>query len=201
MGFPLSPSLHRRAGLPTLTVLWLVAVAGAVGALARYELTPGRAGQAVARWPDETTLVLSPDRYTLLVFAHPRCPCTTATLRELEQIIARAPDQVAARVVFFHPAGTEGQQASSEKDAASLPSVQVIADLDAKEARRFSAMTSGHTLLFDRSGQLLFSGGITSSRGHEGENVGRAAVMDLIQGRNSAINATPVFGCPIVTDP
>ena len=56
-----------------------------------------------------------------------------------------------------------------------LPDVTVVRDDMAGEARRFGAVTSGQTLLFDTQGNLLFSGGITAARAQAGDNAGRAS--------------------------
>jgi glyoxylase-like metal-dependent hydrolase (beta-lactamase superfamily II) len=44
-------------------------------------------------------------------------------------------------------------------------------------------MTSGHVLVYDRSGKLLFSGGIAGARGQEGDNTGSAAASELSLGK------------------
>jgi len=60
-------------------------------------------------------------------------------------------------------------------------------------------------LLYDISGRLVFDGGITSARGHQGDNAGRSAISALLTGQHDVVvRATPVFGCLIVpasTDP
>jgi len=58
--------------------------------------------------------------------------------------------------------------------------VTIVTDADGAEANRFGAETSGHTLLFDFGRRLLFSGGITDSRGHTGDNAGESAIVALI---------------------
>ena len=78
---------------------------------------------------------------------------------------------------------------------------RVVLDPDGREARRFGVKGSGHVLLYEPSGDLVFSGGITPSRGHEGDNPGRSAVIDLINGGRAAVHRTPVFGCPLLDDP
>ena len=75
--------------------------------------------------------------------------------------------------------------------------MKVAADFDSAEAKRFSATTSGHAMLFDRGGRLRFSGGITDARGHEGDNDGRDAVVSIINGGDRMPAATPVFGCSL----
>ena len=43
------------------------------------------------------------------------------------------------------------------------------------------AITSGQTLLYDTKGHLVFSGGITGGRGHEGDNTGRESIEKYLQ--------------------
>jgi hypothetical protein len=50
--------------------------------------------------------------------------------------------------------------------------------------------------LYDQSGHLQFSGGITGSRAHQGDNAGRQSLLALLSGRN-ARTATNVYGCPL----
>jgi hypothetical protein len=45
------------------------------------------------------------------------------------------------------------------------------------------------------SGSLVFSGGISDARGHEGDNPGRTALMAILTGGHPAAIRTPVFGC------
>ena len=60
--------------------------------------------------------------------------------------------------------------------------MRVVNDVEGVEARRFGAQTSGTTSLYSPDGRLLFSGGITSSRGHEGDNAGEDALTQAISG-------------------
>jgi hypothetical protein len=43
----------------------------------------------------------------------------------------------------------------------------------------------------------LFKGGITASRGHSGDNLGRDAVIDLVTSGVASASSTPVFGCSL----
>jgi hypothetical protein len=87
------------------------------------------------------------------------------------------------------------------KAAQSIPGAHVISDLDGEECKRFHATTSGETFLFNERGELLFSGGITFSRGHSGDNVGRSAIESFLRGQEPACRHTSVFGCPIASAP
>ena len=64
-------------------------------------------------------------------------------------------------------------------------------DISGDEARRFGAATSGEALLYSPSGKLLFHGGITPSRGHEGGSVGRDALVRCVLDGTPAPATTP----------
>ena len=192
-----------RLTVTILTVLWLGAVGCGISMLWKYALTPGRASSPLSEWPVESKLQLAKDRSTLLVFVHPQCPCTRATIQELAVVMASCPGAVEAQVVIYKPIDSEStwEQTDLCRDAGEIPGVTVISDLGAAEAQQFSVTTSGHALLYSREGKLLFGGGITSSRGHEGENAGRAAIISLLTGGTAEQLKTPVYGCPLYDTP
>jgi hypothetical protein len=74
----------------------------------------------------------------------------------------------------------------------------VLSDPEGREAQRFGAATSGHTFIYDKNGKLLFSGGLTGSRGHEGDNIGRRTAIDCLTSTQTKQNKTSVFGCEIL---
>jgi hypothetical protein len=168
-----------------------------------YESTPGAVGIRRPRWPQGSRIHPDPRRANLVLMAHPRCPCTRASFDELERIAARCRDSVAIHVVFFKPGGEAGGWGGTElhRRAAAIPGVRVLDDPDGIEAVRFGAATSGHALLYDQAGQLLFSGGLTAARGQAGANRASEAVVDLLSGVSTAPADALVFGCPIRETP
>src|SRR5712692_5114154 len=184
---PLSTKVTRsrwkgNAIVVAAALLWVPAVGFGVQALLRYSNTPGRLAAPPLDWPHGAGVRPEPGRATLMVFAHPQCPCSRATIGELALIMAQHREKLAAYVVFYSPRskGNDWARSGLWRDAASIPGVKPIEDLDGREALRFGASTSGQTLLYDVSGRLLFSGGITSARGHAGANDGRDAVVALL---------------------
>jgi hypothetical protein len=151
-------------------------------------------------FPRSSVVQLVADKPTLLLFAHPHCPCTRASLHELDGLPAETKDKVSVIVVFTVPDGVPAgwEKGDLWKLATSIPSLRVIRDPGGREAHRFDVEGSGHVLLYAPSGQLLFSGGITASRGHEGDNAGSSAVVSFILKGHAAINHTPVFGCSLL---
>jgi hypothetical protein len=179
--------------------LWVSLTAAGMGFLWDYENTPGSAAHAPARWPADSRLQRPDGRPTLVLLAHPHCPCTRASIGELSRLMAQAPGLVTARVLFVKPQGfsDEWEQTDLWASAAAIPGVSVVRDDEGVEARRFSAATSGQVMLYDGGGRLLFSGGITSARGHAGDNAGREAIVSLLTTDEAERRETPVFGCPL----
>ncbi|MBT6157511.1 MAG: hypothetical protein HOL01_10035 [Planctomycetaceae bacterium] len=114
--------------------------------------------------------------------------------------MARCPGRVDACVLFFKPTGfsAEWDRTDLWSSAEAIPDVKVFSDEDGNEAKRFRATTSGYSLLYNPSGELLFSGGITGSRGHSGDNAGRTAIESLVMNGVADQEQTFVFGCPLL---
>jgi hypothetical protein len=73
-------------------------------------------------------------------------------------------------------------------------------DADGLLAASLGSLTSGSVLVYDSNGKLRYHGGITGSRGHEGENAGEEAVVNVLQGGKGSETSLPVFGCPIAEE-
>ena len=192
----------RRAwvGTAMLVAAWLLSVGTGFAILVRYNQRPGRPADPPMRWPARSALERTSGRATLVMLVHPRCPCSRASLEELDGIIASAPGLATVHVlVVGPPALSDGWEETDLRQKASrIPGVHLRQDDDGGEAARFGGATSGQVVLYDAAGALVFSGGITPSRGHEGDNDGRAAVLALLLGRPADQMArTPVFGCSL----
>lgn len=190
---------NRLAGVLSLTMVWLAAVVTGMGLIAYHANSPGTTGVIPANWPVQSRIQLDASRPTLIMFAHPRCPCTRASLGELEQLMADCQGRLSAQVWFIKPSGTMEDWTNTDlaRQAAAIPGVRVYCDTAAIESQRFHAETSGQTVLYDQNGRLLFQGGITMARGHAGDNPGRSAVEILLAQKNTDQVQAPVFGCAL----
>ena len=191
----------RRTGLVLVatTILWLCAVSAGLWILWGYENAPGARAEPPQHWPAGSQIHRAPHQATLVMLAHPHCPCSRASLGELASIMAHTQGRLSAYVLFLKPVGfaADWEQTDLWQSSARIPGVTALSDDGGAEARRFHAATSGQALLYDAEGHLLFSGGITGSRGHSGDNAGRTAIVSLVN-RGAAERAeTFVFGCPL----
>jgi hypothetical protein len=194
-------SLGRNCSVGALVLVagWFAVIATTLAVVANYSNTPGREGTAPPDWPTQSRVTLDAHRPTLLMFAHPHCPCTRASLGELDSLLARCPGQLSVHVLFIRPAGAAKDWVQTDlwRRAAALPGVAVQRDDGCVEAQRFHTKTSGNVLLYNPQGRLLFQGGITLSRGHSGDNAGRSALIGLVRHEVARPIQTPVFGCSL----
>ena len=184
-------------------VVWMLTLTAGFTFLWRYKLRPGEAEGAPAVWPSESRIPRRQDRATLVLFAHPQCPCTRASVAELARLMARFDDRLAADVVFLRPSdvGADWDHTDLWPRASAIRGVTTVRDDDGVEAARFRASTSGVTDLYDAQGRLLFSGGITSARGHEGESFGLRRIRSLLLTGKADRPDAPVFGCALRQEP
>lgn len=188
-----------RRLLPVGIVIWVTLVAIGLWFLWGYENAPGEAGNPPQQWPSVSRIQLGRSNPTLVMLAHPRCPCTRASIGELARVMAHGQGRLSAYVLFIKPAGFDNDWEHSDlwESAASIPGVNVVSDPDGVEARLFNAATSGQTVLYNTGGQLIFSGGITGARGHHGDNAGESAIVAIVNAAVPEQNQTAVFGCPL----
>jgi hypothetical protein len=202
-----------KSKLFLLIPFWAAAVGGGLHSLMVYKGKAGSFGETPGSWATNAVVTLIGDKPNLVMFAHPQCPCTKASLAELELLAAKAKNRFHATVVFYEPTDTRDMTRTSlgrfepstwtntplVRLARSIPGVLVAFDRDAALAKRFGAETSGHTVVYSSDGRLLFSGGITGSRGHSGFNAGYETVLNILNGAPAQLSkgTAPVFGCDL----
>lgn len=179
-------------------VLWLMLLLGSGGFLWHYSTAPGAAGAPILAAPAGLD---ASNRFRLVMFLHPHCSCSRSSVRNLNQLMQTLPGSVSADVdvFFFRPdtLSTDWHQTPLWAAARRIPGAVCHVDPDGRRAAEFGIATSGHVLLFAPGGERVFSGGITSGRGHDGANPGSEAVSRLMRGQASTQNSFAVYGCAI----
>lgn len=194
-------------GLPL--AIWLTVVGAGWWSLVAYGLKYDAKLVAVSpsQWPTNSLIARIDGGPQLIVFLHPKCPCSRATVAELHRLTERlsaASDWAPPiRVVACTP------QASSDEgwkntplidQALKLTKARLYSDPGGREASRFGAEVSGTVMLFDSFGRRLYSGGITPARGHVGQNAGGEALIRLLTGESAPIDGVPALGCRLIHD-
>ena len=190
---------RHRVVLAMTAIVWVLGVGAGARALWKHQVTSGAPGDALDRWPTTSRLDREADRFTLILAAHPHCPCTRASVDGLARLMAGLENRVTAYVLLMKPIDhADGWEKTDTWSSASrIPGVTVVTDVDGIESKRFGARTSGLAMLYDPSGHLLFRGGLTASRGHAGPSVGQQSIVDLVNGGSAEASRTAVFGCAL----
>lgn len=180
-------------------ISWAALVGTGIVFLYHYEATSGKRGAIVSEWPAGSAVVPGDKAYQLVMVAHPHCPCTRASFGELERLMARVSKNLDVHMLFSKPRQYPEKWIHSGlfSKASTTRGVRVVIDEDGMEAKLFGGTTSGQVFLFNRAGELLFSGGITASRGHSGDNLGRSTIIDIVQNGKDGLHQTPFFGCAL----
>jgi hypothetical protein len=188
---------RERRVVAAVAVAWFALVGAGITLVARYSGTPGVQAVAPERWPADSAVRRTAGRPTLIMLAHPRCPCTRASIGELAELMQRVGDRLSAKVLFIEPEGVESTWTATDlwRSAAAIPGVEPLRDAHGAEARRFGAETSGQVLVYDASGLLVYRGGLTPARGHPGSGMGRDRLAALVLGQTQT--SAPVFGCAL----
>ena len=129
-GASLQLRTKRILAATLFAITWIASVAFGMRVLFHYENTPGRVGALSQAWP-AAQIERATDRPTLVMLAHPHCPCTAASVGELAQIMARLEGRVAAYVLFVKPkgAGRDWEDTDLRRSAEAIPGVKVVFDL------------------------------------------------------------------------
>jgi hypothetical protein len=198
-----------------LTRCFLTSAAVLSVALGWYQLihfssTPGAQFAAPAHWPGEILLSRTAGLPLLLVFVHPRCSCTPATLRQLDSMLQSTQAAVQVALVVYGSKTVSSKafspDASNPEAPISEPAIsssllhvqsQVVPDPGGLLARRFGAATSGEIVLYAADGHLLFQGGITPMRSQVGAGPGADALSNALTTGAAQFRHASVFGCPI----
>lgn len=199
--------LGKLVATLVVSAAWLFGIVLCFALVEKFENTSGRALAKHTSGPPEQWPVGSAIPFkgpTLLMFVHPKCPCTRASLAELSSIAPKLKGINTYLVELSPEATSVGEK--SRKDAAPAQSAgngsNILSYIDEAgwEAATFGATTSGETLFYRADGKLLFSGGITRARGLEGDNPYLEKLSAAIRGDKTSCS-TPVYGCALADNP
>ncbi len=195
----------RVGSLRAVVCVWGVVTLASLIALWNYSYSEAGQVEFFERWPAESQIPRQNAVSNLVVFIHPMCPCSIATLDELVRIQTALGDvaNVNVSVIMWQPEyGVPWSDSAAHSVCRKIPEATVINDRGGNEARRFSATASGTCFLFDERGRLKFCGGITQSRGHVGESLESNVLLKVAQQGHQSIAVdlpvrTPVYGCSL----
>src|SRR2546428_13644978 len=90
------------------TGLWLSAIAVGLAVIFQYETSPGTSAIPPRNWPAACGFERSFSTPTLVMAAHPHCPCTGASLGELAALMTECQGRLRSYVDLLKPASVDG---------------------------------------------------------------------------------------------
>ena len=180
-----------------IVVAWSVVGCFGFWSLWGYETAAGNVRAPAATLPADATLKPAAELPTLTMAVHPDCPCSRASIAELTQLMTYAHGRLNVDILFAEPVGIAQDPATTDlwSSAKAIPGVHPIRDPGGIRCKALHATISGQVFLYDAAGHLQFTGGITGSRGHEGENEGLDSVEAYLDTGHATHATTPVYGC------
>ena len=197
------------SGVHSLVFIWCTSIAIGFAFLFAHDSKPGLQFASPSLWPSDVEFDRPMDVSTLLIFVHPQCPCTFASLAELERVVGQSGSSLETIVILNAPAEKleEWMQTAVANRAKGISGAKIVVDGDGKLSAKFRVTVSGQCLLYSPNGQLLFQGGLTASRGHEGESLGQSILIHMIAHpepdalSNQQVREVPVYGCELIISP
>lgn len=208
-------TLHLRAWIGLLA--WGLCLSMGITLELRHELTAAAQSSPLARWPAVAGGLLSTElaspqidapnprtgppslerRPVVLIFLHPHCPCSNASLAEVLRVVGESPRDPLAFAVFVKPEGTptHWEESNLWMSACRNPRLTVITDQNGRIAQLFRATHSGQVLVYDHD-RLIFHGGVTAGRGRLGPGASSRLLARQLEDP-AGTRGTPVFGCPL----
>ncbi len=179
--------------------LWGILLIAGFGFLWDYSNKPGPSGEPPTHWPVQSNLQRDSQKPTLIMFAHPRCSCSRASMEELTKIYTDLYGKITINIVFYHHNKFKREWVYSDlwNKAQTITEANLVIDSNFKEIDLFQPKTSGQVYLYSKDGELVYSGGITGSRGHVGDNIGRRSIISWVNEKKIIKNNTFVFGCTL----
>jgi hypothetical protein len=167
---------------------WLLLLSAGLLWAAHYATTPGQHTMQELRKKGAGHPVL-------LVFVHPKCTCSKATIGELAKLRPSLRD-VEVRVIFNqYDKNEDWVKGELWQQASKIKNITLLPDIGGKLTADYGVKTSGHSFLFDESGKQIFSGGLTIARGHEGASAGAEFLKNWNKQKRQTSFFERVFGC------
>lgn len=208
----MNPKKKKRhpATLLLVATLWLGGISAGSLTMWNHQFSQGPSNQAPIALPAALDALAEDAKpLTLFMAIHPGCPCTGASLEQVDRLIARNPDSIQL-VGLVRDSGESTESTSDSKlheesywkRLESMPNARPFADKDGSLANLLGTHVSGATIAYDETGSLRFQGGMTASRGHAGPSRSMDELESIArQLAPPELCSTPTFGCSLENDP
>jgi hypothetical protein len=137
--------------------------------------------------------------FTVVEFFSAHCPCQAKHDERLRALAASYRDQAVAVIAVDSEADAAVSRDAVEAARRSYP-YPILIDPDGVAARAMKAQSATYSLLLDRTGQVLYRGGIDSDQTHLRDDATPFllnAIADTLAGRPVRVREANTLGCSL----
>lgn len=198
------PQQRNRWLFKLIATIWVGGIVAGGFAMFRHEFTAGETEPAPQELPKEFSK-LGPKtdaELTLIMAVHPDCPCTSASIEQLDRFLTSHPEKTQAVAFFWtDPQNPDPIDLSSNaywSRLSKMKAARIYPDPGGQNAAKLGALVSGAVAAYDANGKLRFQGGLTATRGHAGPSPSIDVLTCIAEGREiCGSNQSPNFGCSL----
>ena len=177
-----------------LTIAWGVTVLSGMIAVTRHAGRVDVTRTLTANSSVADTSMLQP--HSVYLFINPACPCSRSSQINFERL------RVSNRDWNFYLVVVQRENYRASEIPGSLPffdatTEATVVNDPGEISESLAAHTSGQVIVVDDQMQILFNGGITPARGHQGDCRGMLLVQQILRGESRSVEKSPVFGCAL----
>ncbi len=185
--------MHKRIYI--YVFVWLNLILASIYYMSNYMFKESVESQAPSVFPANNWVKLNTRKNNLVLFLHPHCPCSFATVNELKRVLART--DVDLSVVFIDlDKSYDLSRQELFKQVSQIKAAKIIIDKNNVMTKAFKVYTSGTILAYNKDGGLIFQGGITAGRGEEGDNLAKNKLVQSLKCQK--MSQAQVFGCSLL---
>jgi hypothetical protein len=172
------------------------------GWLAEYTYTPGSEHAPPLLRNVSVPFGPTGSGHLLVMAIHPKCPCSRASIGEMERLLSKFHDGLKCVFLVYKPQGQSNDWIETDvvDSIRRQPNSEVVVDVDGRDALQLGMTTSGAVILYSPQGVPKYWGGITAGRGHRGDNLGTDAIASELRGQPPLSLSQPVYGCQVQSD-
>jgi hypothetical protein len=185
----------KKISLMIFAAIWTVIFFVSWSLFYSFSTTAGK-HTVMMRWPASEALPLLHDKPNILIFLHPKCSCSVASIAEFRRLVDSLSGRVHVRAILM-----KYQQVRSKEipegfaSLFEIPEIKISRDDDGIISKSLGALTSGIVYLIDEEGLVVYQGGLTASRGHGGITAGSEFIRAWVTKRDDKTFMQKVFGC------
>lgn len=187
--------MRPQRSLSIAVAAWAVSLVFCFGGMLAYALAEGTSQAPPTISPSDAA---GNPAWRLVMGIHPKCPCTRASLIELERVLADVGTHALDCTLYVYVPGDARQgwlDTDTMRRASAIAGATLESDPGGALSDRYGIETSGGVVLYDPTGRPRYSGGITLGRNHEGDNPGSFSIRRVLAGSPAPIERGPVYGC------